>query len=189
LPALFLACFFCATAILAASPVTTNSAGALVLTNQFGDLDNDGQVDVRDMVRLTHHLNVTIPLSPALTNHADLNQDGAITTTDRTILANMIACRNTKADEDFEGDELSNAQEMQRGTNPLLPDSDSDGWLDGWEVAEGTNPLDAQSGLTLFVVARPSVQVIHPLIQDTDTNTLGVVLARPPVTVTNPPPP
>jgi hypothetical protein len=31
----------------------------------------------------------------------------------------------------------------------------------------------------------PPVKVIHPLIQDTDTNLLGTVLARPPVTVIN----
>ncbi|HEY9172592.1 MAG TPA: dockerin type I repeat-containing protein [Verrucomicrobiae bacterium] len=168
--------------------VTTNDAGSLVLTNHFGDLNNDGEVDVRDVVLLTHHLNGIIPLSPALTNRADLNQDAAVNATDRSVLANMIACRNTKADEDFDADELSNVQELQRGTNPFDPDTDRDGSLDGWEVVEGTNPHDAQSGLRLFVIAMPPVQVIHPLIQNTDTSTFGTVLARPPVTVTNPPP-
>jgi hypothetical protein len=166
--------------------VTTNSAGALVLTNHFGDLNNDSQADVRDVVLLTHHLNATRLLSTQMVARADLNLDTAANPADRSILADLIAGHNTKAADDYDNDELPNAEEVLRATNPLDPDTDHDGWLDGWEVAEGTNPLDAQSGLKLFVIARPPVQVIHPLIQDTDTNTLGTVLARPPAQVIHP---
>ena len=174
-------------ATLAQPVVTTNSAGALVLTNHFGDLNDDSTADVRDLVVFSHHLTGTQPLSPSLTNRLDLNQEGVGNAVDQAILASMIACRYTKGDEDFDGDELSNVEELQRGTNPFRPDTDGDGWLDGWEVAEGTNPLDAQSGLKLFVVARPPIQVLSPLIQDSDTNVMGTILARPPVTVTGPP--
>lgn len=172
--------------LLAQPAVTTNSAGALVLTNSFGDLNDDSQVDVRDVVLLTHHLNAARLLSAPMVARADLNLDSAVNAADRSILADVIACRNTKPDEDFDADELPNAEELQRGTNPFLPDCDGDGWLDGWEVTEGTNPFDAQSGLKLFVIARPPVQVVHPLIQDTDNNTFGTVLARPPVQVIHP---
>ena len=183
---LLLLCCAITPSALAIPSVTTNSAGALILTNHFGDLNNDGQVNVLDVVLLTRHLNGTQLLSPAFTNRADLNQDGAITTADRAILADLIACRNTGPNDDFDGDELSNVQEMQFGTNPFNPDTDGDGWLDGWEVAEGTDPLSAQSVPKTMVIARPPVHVISPLIQDTDTNTFGVVMARPPVQVIYP---
>jgi hypothetical protein len=35
---------------------------------------------------------------------------------------------------------------VQHGTNPLNPDTDSDGMPDGWEVQYGLNPLDASDG-------------------------------------------
>lgn len=43
---------------------------------------------------------------------------------------------------DSDGDGLSNADELQRGTNPLNPDTDGDGFSDGEEVEFGSNPLD-----------------------------------------------
>jgi hypothetical protein len=164
----------------------TNSAGTLVLTNHFGNLNDDSVLDVRDLALFAHHLNGALLLPPALTNRLDLNQDGRASETDRTILAAMIAARLVKADEDFDADELANAEELRLGTNPLEPDTDRDGSLDGWEVAEGTDPLNPNSRVPSIVFARPPVQVISPLLQDTDTNTLGVVAARPPVQVIYP---
>lgn len=170
----------------AATVVTTNAAGSLVLTNGFGDLNADGGVDVRDVVLFARHLSGAGPLPPSLTNRLDLNQDGQATEADRVILARLVAARFVRADEDFDGDELANAEELARNTNPLDPDTDHDGSLDGWEVAEGTDPLDPNSRIPLFVLARPPVQIISPLLQDTDTNTQGVVVARPPVQVIHP---
>lgn len=181
--AIFFALLVCAATALATNSVTTNAAGTLVLTNHFGDLNDDGSVDVRDLVLFTHHLNGIRPLPPALTNRLDLDQDGVATANDRTSLANMIAARLTKADEDFDGDELANVEEIRLGTNPLNPDTDRDGSLDGWEVAEGTDPLNPQSRAPVTIVSRPPILVIHPLIQDTDTNGLGPVVARPPIQV------
>ena len=43
---------------------------------------------------------------------------------------------------DCDNDDLSNQDETERGTNPLIPDTDNDGVPDGVEVAEGTDPLD-----------------------------------------------
>lgn len=181
-----MALMFLATALEASPVVTTNSAGSLIFTNHFGDLNDDGQVDVRDIVLLTHHLDGTRLLSAPMLARADLNQDGKVDDTDRRILADMIAGRNTGPNDDFDGDELANADEIRLGTNPFNPDTDGDGWLDGWEVFEGTDPLSAQSYPKTLVVARPPVQVLSPLIQDSDTNMLGSVVARPPVEVFSP---
>ena len=48
-------------------------------------------------------------------------------------------------DEDDDGDGLSQARELELGTNPRLADTDGDGFSDGVEVNAGSNPLDAQS--------------------------------------------
>lgn len=65
---------------------------------------------------------------PLVSNASQLNTDG-------DSLGN--AC-----DTDDDNDGLSDAQELTRGTNPLLPDTDSDGLTDGAEVnTYGTNPL------------------------------------------------
>jgi len=46
---------------------------------------------------------------------------------------------------DQDGDGLTNAEEVTRGTNPYQKDSDNDGVNDSKEVADGTNPTDATS--------------------------------------------
>ena len=43
---------------------------------------------------------------------------------------------------DSDGDGLPDAVESQYGTDPLDPDTDKDTMSDGWEVANGLNPLD-----------------------------------------------
>ncbi len=46
---------------------------------------------------------------------------------------------------DTDNDELSDPQEIERGTDPNNNDSDSDGILDGLEVQRGTDPLNPDS--------------------------------------------
>jgi hypothetical protein len=46
---------------------------------------------------------------------------------------------------DSDGDGLSDSQERGIGTFPHGPDTDSDGFFDGFEVYHGTNPLDGNS--------------------------------------------
>ena len=54
-------------------------------------------------------------------------------------------------DADFDGDDLTEAQEFEAGTDPTDADSDDDGLTDGDEIAGGTNPRNADTngnGLT-----------------------------------------
>jgi 3',5'-cyclic AMP phosphodiesterase CpdA len=46
-------------------------------------------------------------------------------------------------DSDEDDDQLRISSELKHGTDPLNPDTDEDGLLDGWEVAAGINPLDS----------------------------------------------
>ena len=44
-------------------------------------------------------------------------------------------------DDDFDGDGMLNKEEMAQGTDPWNADTDADGMPDGWEVENGLNPL------------------------------------------------
>jgi hypothetical protein len=46
---------------------------------------------------------------------------------------------------DGDQDDLINLDEFFYGTYPNDPDSDDDGFTDGYEIANGSNPLDANS--------------------------------------------
>lgn len=56
---------------------------------------------------------------------------------------------------DFDGDGLSNLQEITIGSNPLNPDTDHDGFSDGDEVAAGTSPVDPTSFPVQVVASYP----------------------------------
>jgi len=49
--------------------------------------------------------------------------------------------QKVKPDDDFDHDNMSNLAEFQNGTDPVNPDSDSDGMPDGWEINNELNPL------------------------------------------------
>jgi hypothetical protein len=52
---------------------------------------------------------------------------------------------------DPDNDGLSNDAEIARGTNPNNPDTDGDGFADGWELTNGFDPLIAADGGPVWV--------------------------------------
>ncbi|MFA4876312.1 MAG: PEGA domain-containing protein [Methanoregula sp.] len=79
------------------------------------DTDDDGLTDEFELTRLGLTTNVT---------SADSDFDGV-----------------TDANEDADGDSLTNILEQQHGTDPLIADSDGDSLTDADEIGRGTNPL------------------------------------------------
>jgi hypothetical protein len=59
--------------------------------------------------------------------------------------ANTITIYNLAPNVDTDGDGLTNAQEVQIGTDPTNPDTDGDTYVDGLEVLFGSDPLDPKS--------------------------------------------
>jgi len=51
---------------------------------------------------------------------------------------------------DSDGDKLSDPEEAVRGTNPANPDTDGDGFPDGFEVGAGSDSLDRNNVLLTF---------------------------------------
>ena len=87
---------------------------------------------------------------------------------------------------DPDNDDLTNAEEVRRGTQPFLADTDGDGWLDGVEVADGKDPLDATSHPSFTMVAAPPVELALPGPEEPDLLGFGTFLAQPPVEVSLP---
>jgi hypothetical protein len=76
-------CFFFLCGWLLCSPVQA-------LPQYLGDLDEDGQATVLDLVRLVNHVNGSHSLSNAAIFFADLNEDGFINDADAKALGNVI---------------------------------------------------------------------------------------------------
>ena len=66
------------------------STTLFALPQQLGDLDEDGQATVLDIVRLLNHIMGTVPLSASLQPFADINQDGFITELDAKRISDAI---------------------------------------------------------------------------------------------------
>ncbi|MEM7249518.1 MAG: Ig-like domain-containing protein [Acidobacteriota bacterium] len=84
-------------------------------------------------------------------------------------------------DEDFDTDGLSNAEEDELDTLLIDDDTDDDTWLDGIEVALGSNPLDPGSRPVFTATARPPVSLVVPA-QDG----LSTVASSPPLNLVVP---
>lgn len=84
-------------------------------------------------------------------------------------------------DDDDDDDGLLNANELARSTNPLLADTDGDGWSDGVEVADGTDPLNPSSTPRTWFVGRPPLNVALPSFDEIGTTGTGITMGGPPV--------
>jgi hypothetical protein len=92
------------------------------------------------------------------------------------------------ASDDDDGDGLSNADEMARGTNPFSTDTDGDGWSDLDEVENTTDPASTTSRPQQTFLAYPSVQVFLPSPDMAGTAGAQVFVAQPPVQIDLPSP-
>ena len=84
-------------------------------------------------------------------------------------------------DADPDNDGLTNAEEIAAHTSVSKPDTDGDGWPDGVEVTDGSDPLNPASRPRLTVFAGPSVAVS---VSDVSAGTSGTTyLASPAVAI------
>jgi Bacterial TSP3 repeat len=70
---------------------------------------------------------------------ADTDCDGMSDAFEEKYHLNPLSGEDASLDNDQDG--LTNLQEYGFGTDPTNPDTDGDGYLDGTEIAQGTNPL------------------------------------------------
>jgi len=79
--------------------------------------------------------------------------------------------------DDFDGDGLSNLDEVQQGMSPLKIDSDGDGMPDGYEVLNGLNALAMDGFLDLDGDTIPNREDARP--NDGSVGRLAVSIAMP----------
>ena len=70
------------------------SSFAATLPEKLGDLDNDGQITILDLMRLGDHLDNATLLPAALMPFADLNQDGFVNEQDFDLMIKTIMQEN-----------------------------------------------------------------------------------------------
>ena len=87
---------------------------------------------------------------------------------DATPTPDLTATALAFNESDPDGDGLSNAREMEQGTDPNNPDTDGDGLNDGDEVERGTDPLDPDSDGDGLTDGDEIVWGSDPLNPDTD---------------------
>lgn len=90
------------------------------------------------------------------------------------------------ATDDDDGDDLTNVDELRYGLNPLVADSDRDGWLDRVEIDDGTDPLNRNSRPSQTLLAQPRVELLLSSPDTAGTAGTPTFLARPPVEVLRP---
>jgi len=147
----------------------------------FADVNRDGLRNTNDVTALANAILGRISLLPAL----DTDEDGIPDVLEPLLglnpaLTNSPGGTLPDGDRDFDGDGLSNARELQLGTDPLRADTDGDGWSDEAELTAGSSPLDANSRPLLMAVAAPRVALLLPAHQGNGGLANNTVIASPP---------
>lgn len=165
------------------------SAGA---DNRFGTTDDrqltEATVTYRDTINSTA---IAFPEPLGLGVYRGTVTTGATDAAGNALAAGhtwTFAILNSGADDDEDGDDLTNGEELARGLNPLAADSDGDGWIDSIELADNTDPLDRASRPRHTVIARPPVLIDLPSPDAFGTGGFPVVHAQPPLMLLLPSP-
>jgi hypothetical protein len=87
-------------------------------------------------------------------------------------------------DDDFDHDGLTNRAETRLGTDPTKADTDGDGFIDGREIEEETDPLDPRSRPSFVFLAQPPVEIV--LADAHGLNGTGVTIAGPLIEIVSP---
>jgi gliding motility-associated-like protein len=113
-----------------------NSEEIIIGTNPLNpDTDGDG---VKDSQEVTDNTSPTNPCSFILSSQT---------------LVPTVAWNQ----QDCDTDGLTNEEEANTGTNPTNPDTDGDGVIDGTEITDATNPLEACSFILTSQTLTPSL--------------------------------
>jgi hypothetical protein len=83
---------------------------------------------------------------------------------DGTNQVDMGAYEYISATADSDADQLTDADEVNAGTNPLRPDTDGDGARDGDEMTAGMDPLDRESVFCMLAPSNTWVTGNHAIV-------------------------
>lgn len=75
-------------------------------------------------------------------NNADTDGDGLTDYVEVVVLGSNPLVAGNEVNEDYDGDTLSNLEEVKIGTDPSTPDTDADGLDDNRELEIGTDPVN-----------------------------------------------
>lgn len=141
--------------------ITGGNDGSFAINSSTGEITLATMVDYE--VTETYALTVTVTDSGALSDTSTVNvtvtdvsfedddNDGLI---DDWEIATFGSTTAQSGSDDYDGDGLSNAEEVAAGTDVFSTDSDGDGYSDGFESSQGTDPndiLDAPSTLLVYL--------------------------------------
>ncbi|MDX9721979.1 MAG: MopE-related protein [Myxococcota bacterium] len=115
-----------------------------------GELDADGDTFLVCGGDCDDSLDTVYPGAPEVCDGHDNDCDGFLPKDEVTIVYGQLRCLFTDfPDDDFDGDGVSNARELELHTDPTNPDSDGDGLSDGIETEMGAQAPDLDGDLLI----------------------------------------
>ncbi|MBR5684375.1 MAG: hypothetical protein IKW96_14060 [Ruminococcus sp.] len=131
-------------------PIIMNDGTIIEPYFMYGDINDDGVIDIEDARMIVDFLNGDIELpDDRARKAADANRDGVVDEKDITALEEHINGKKPindsniiNNDNDSDSDGLTDLEEYKLGTNRFNPDTDGDGLTDKEEKDKGTKPLN-----------------------------------------------